>query len=110
MVLEKMIDKREDNLEIEEYIERAMAAGVKIQNHGDNMHFKHKVDSFKELMDDYINHQNEQKEEVLVHTNLKLDATIGISRAKKSQSITKMNKTGSPRKIGNMSPKIGSKN
>ena len=87
MLLEKMIDKREDNIEIDEYIEKAMTAGVKVQNHGDDMHFKHKVDSFKEVMDSYIKKQNDIQEEVFNPTNLKLDATIGISKTKKS--ITK---------------------
>ena len=72
-----MIDKREDLVEIEEYIGKAMTAGVKIQNHGDDMHFKHKVDSFKEVMEEYVKKQNELQEEVFDPTNLKLDATIG---------------------------------
>lgn len=41
------------------------------------MHFKHKVDSFKEVMDEYVKKQNELQEEVFDPTNLKLDATIG---------------------------------
>ena len=40
MLLEQMIDKREDLVLIEEYIEKAMTAGVKISNHGDDIHFK----------------------------------------------------------------------
>ena len=91
MLLEQMIDKREDLVLIEEYIEKAMTAGVKISNHGDDIHFKQKVDSFKEVIEEYVKHQNELQEEEFntTTTNLKLDATIGISKTKKSYSLTK---------------------
>ena len=45
-----MIEKREENLENEEYIDLARTVGVKVRNHGDQTHFRNQVDGYKGII------------------------------------------------------------
>ena len=50
MLLEPMIDKREEIMEIQEYVEKALTQGIKIRNHGSDPEFQREVDEgFKRI-------------------------------------------------------------
>lgn len=52
--LDKIFDKRNEVLSNYDYVDKARTFGVRILNHGDHMHFKHKVDSYTGMVDDYV--------------------------------------------------------
>lgn len=49
MLLVKMIDQLEKNIDVNQYIQDALTCGVKINNHGDCSYFRKRVDRFKEI-------------------------------------------------------------
>ena len=51
--LDKILDKRKEVQANNDYVNKARTFGVKVQNHGDHMHFKHKVDSYMGMIEDY---------------------------------------------------------
>ena len=51
--LDKILDKRKEVVANNDYVNKARTFGVKVLNHGDHMHFKHKVDSYTGMIEDY---------------------------------------------------------
>lgn len=93
MVLEQMINKRMELMATGEILEKAMTAGVKIRNHGDDTYFRSRVNLYERVLEDYLRSLHEPRENELgAATNLKIDAQIGSKRPaspRKDQKIKK---------------------
>ena len=84
MILEKMIDKREELLMNEESVQTAMTAGIKIRNHGDDKYFKSRVNLYERVLEDYLRKQNEPPEkEIGAATDLKIDTQMELNKPAK---------------------------
>ena len=65
----------------EECIEKAMTAGVRIRNHGDDQYFKSRVHLYERVLEDYLKtYEDAPEHEMGAATNLKIDAQIGSKR------------------------------
>ena len=81
LLMAQLIDKREEQLEIEQYLLSAMACGIKIEQHGGGWGFQEKVERYRALLRNYYRRSSAVNDGTGgLPTNLKLSANFTSSK------------------------------
>ena len=93
--MEKMIDAREEFIEVENLINKARTFGIPVKNHGHGEKFKNEVEAYNNIIDYYIQNLNsgdEPGEHGNSPTNIKVNLQVepkGSPVAKRQKSAMK---------------------